>query len=122
MRAGAGRSDRRKLANVDGFTVLFGMPEVVLHLLGQPALGAAAERLRQPDCHLGRDAETPVEQELESVARDRQPFRGLGDRQTERLKALAPDEGARVGWIVHQHRRCLLNGSPGNRHLRHDRL
>ena len=45
MRVGAGRSGRRKFANFDRFAVPFGMPEVVLHLLGQPAFGAAAERL-----------------------------------------------------------------------------
>ena len=49
-------------ADRDALPVLLRVLEIVLHLLCQPTLGAATERLGQPDRHLGGDAEAAVEQ------------------------------------------------------------
>ena len=44
----------------------------------------------------------------ESVLRDTaSPLRRFGDRQAEGIEALAPDEGAGMGRVVHEHGRCL---------------
>ena len=78
-----------KLPNRDLFAVRPSLPEIVLHLLLQPAFRAAAEGLRQPDCHFGRNPETPVEQQGKRVARHREPLRGLGDGQDRGARDIA---------------------------------
>ena len=100
---GARRSGRGKPPDLDWLAVMLGVPEVVLHLLGEPAFGAATESFRQPDGHLRGYAEAAVEQQGQRVARYHEPLRGLGHRQAQGFEALASDECARMRWIVHEH-------------------
>ena len=52
----------------DRLAVMLRVPEVVVHLLCQLALGAAAERLGQPDRHFGGYAEATVAHQGKRVA------------------------------------------------------
>ncbi len=86
-----------ELSDLDRLAVLLRVPEVVLHLLGEPAFGAASKRLGQPDRHFGRNAEPAVEQQGKRIARYRKTLRRLGHRQAQGFEAPAPDESAGMG-------------------------
>ena len=99
-RAGGEAAHRDVLAgvpSVPGVPGVPGVPETVLQLFLEPALGAAAERLRAVDGNLGGTPDAAVEQNRVRVARDRESLRGLGHRESGRLEARAADEcGGRV--------------------------
>ena len=98
-------SDRlrgHELPHLDLFPAPSRAPQVVVHLLLQPAFRAAAEALGEPDGHLGRNAEAAVEQHGQRVARHAESLGGRGHGQSQGLDALPPDDGARVRRIVHE--------------------
>jgi len=65
-----------------------------LHL--RPGFAAAPSGLRQSDRHLGRHAVAAVQQLRKRLARYAKPRRDSGDRQTERLEAVLPNNLARA--------------------------
>src|ERR1035438_3886324 len=77
--------------------------KIVLSLLRNPALRAAAKNLGEPDGHLRRDASLAVDQFGESGARDAQGLRGSRDGKAERLDALGKNNAAGMRRILHRH-------------------
>src|ERR1035437_4868330 len=108
---GPGKDRRRSSGH--GQTLKLNAPrrnlrKFVLSLLRNPALGAAAKDLGEPDGHLRRDAALAVDQFGESGACDAQGLRRSRDREAERLDALAKNNAAGMRRIFHRHGKTSL--------------
>src|ERR1035441_10383713 len=79
------------------------MGKIILRLLHQPALRAAAENLGQPDRHFGRYAAPLVHQLRQRSASNSESGGGLRDVQAKRLDALAEYKTSGMRRILHRH-------------------
>jgi hypothetical protein len=70
--------------------------QFVVELADQPFAGRRAERLFQPDGHLGRNARPGVQQIAEGLAIDAEESGGIGHAQPVPFKAILPD---RRSWV-----------------------
>jgi len=83
--------------------------EVKGSLHPDPSIGRAAEGLRKPDCHLGRDAGFFVDQVVERLPSYTENSGGFGYAEPEGLKAVMPNDSARMDRVRHGHGVLLLS-------------
>lgn len=83
--------------------MLFGLPELVLRLLGKPALGGRIERNGKTNGHFRTDTSLAVENGAQSLAAGAERSRSVRDRNAKRLQAQLSQYFAGVGWMVHAH-------------------
>ncbi len=93
----------RQLSNIQGTTLLFGMPQIVLRLLVEPALRRSIKRDRKPNSHLRADPGSSIEDGRQRFSTYTQAVRRFGYGNAERFQAQLSDDLARVRGIMHQH-------------------
>lgn len=98
-RSRCGEVERSHAREVKG---LAGDPQVVGILHGQPAFGAAADRFREPKCHLGRNAARTGEHTAERRGCDIESSGQLATAHAERLEVHGREKLAGVRRVVHE--------------------
>ena len=93
-----------EFANPESFPRPFREPEIVLHLLMQPALRRGVERDGQSNGHLGADARTSVKNGGPGVATHAEGVGGLGDAQLQGCQAEFAENLAGMRRLVHAER------------------
>jgi hypothetical protein len=88
---------------VQAFSVPFCLPQVVLKLLIEPALGTGIERNGEPDGHFRADARATIKYTGKRFAAYSQRSRSLGDGQIQRFQAQSLKNLTRVRRIMHFH-------------------
>jgi len=77
--------------------------QIVVRLLREPALGAAAKNLRDAHRHFGRNAAPAFDQFRQRDARHARCSGCIRDAQAQRLNAVEDYEAAGVRGIFHRH-------------------
>src|SRR5437879_3533886 len=93
-----------KLHDPKPLSTLLNVPEIVLGLLVEPALGGRVEGHGESNCHFRADPGAAIQDRGERLPADPQSFRSLRNGDAERLEAQSLDDLSRMGWIVHAHR------------------
>src|SRR3990172_4644146 len=106
---------RRQLRNSKLLPTLLGVPEIVLRLLVEPALGGRPKGNRKTDRHLWADPGPAIQNGGQGLTADSKRFCSLRDGDAKWLQTKALDDLARMGRVVHTHRRYSLSDSPRNR-------
>jgi hypothetical protein len=98
-----GATVRPKSHHLDLVLAPASLRQVISRLQPHPQIGGRAKRLFQPDCHLGRDAASSVDQVIERGTGDTENSRSLSDRQAQGGKTFFANHLAGVWGILHWH-------------------
>lgn len=90
--------------NSEAIPVLFGVPEVKLQLLIEPAFSACIKGDGEADSHFRTDARASVEYGGNGFAADAERACGLGDSQMQGFQAKRFEYFTGMGRVVHFHR------------------
>jgi len=94
---------RGKLHHSKLLPSLLCVPQVMLSLLVQPALGRRSEGDRQANSHFRADTSSAIQDGGERLAAATKSFRRLGHRKSQSFQAKRLDDLSRMGRIVHAH-------------------
>lgn len=89
--------------HLDAGRLLHRLCKIVRSLQPDPSLGATAKGLVEPDCHLGRNAGTPVDDVGQLLAADAEAFCRFGDAEFKRFQAIVAHGQAGMGRVLHRH-------------------
>ncbi len=83
------------------------LTEIVVHLQLEPAVCRSPAHFLETNRHLGRNPGVSINQSVQGVTRNAQRLRGIGNGQTQRLKAIEPNVLTGMRWISHTHGKTL---------------
>lgn len=73
--------------------------QLVVHLSFHPGASGGAERLLKTQCHLRRDARSPVQEVAEGLTVASEHLCGVGDGQAVGIKAFLADKDSWMGHV-----------------------